>query len=91
MQQCLHFSNEQQQKLFLLRRAYLQKSAVIAGQEQQLQQQLQSDTSSTGSLEHVHIAHQIQDNSAQQREAFMQYLGLIVDGVSSSASLHGFF
>ena len=82
LQQCLHFSNEQLKKLFLLRRAYLQKSALISGQQQELQQQLQSDTSTTDSLEHVQIAHQIQDNSAQQREAFMQYLGLIVDGVS---------
>ena len=83
LQQSLNLTDEQLEKLFFLRRAYLQKSAVLSGQQRDLQQQLQNQSSieDQANLEMVQMAHQVQDNNAQLEEAFMQYLGLICDGV----------
>ncbi len=88
LQQNLKLTEGQLKNLFLLRRAYLQKNALLVNQQHELGQQLQlhatqhSGDSSLHTLNAVEITHQMQDNTVRLHEAFMQYMGVIYDGVS---------
>lgn len=76
MQQNLKLSEEQLSNLFLLRRAYLQKQAVILSYQHDLQRQHQSDLQEGESrLQPVQYIHQMQGFSMQLSEAFMHFMG----------------
>ena len=69
--------------LFLLRRAYLQKQALILGYQHDLQlQQEGGGQQGAPGLQPVHYMHQMQDFALQLNEAFMQYMGTLYTGVS---------
>lgn len=70
----------------MLRRAYLQKQALIQFQQQDLQMQMTEahsvNSSRLNTLTVGQAAQQIQENDVLLQEAFMQYSGLVCDGVS---------
>ena len=72
--------------MFLLRQAFLEKQAAIECWEQELR--LAAVPSATDARLHAitaaNAAQQMQVASRQQQEAFMQYIGVIMDGVTYS-------
>lgn len=84
LQHGLSLSEGQLKDVFLMRRAYLQKQALIQCKQQDLQLQLadaQSATARAHMLTVSQAAQQIQENDILLQESFMQYTGLVCDGV----------
>lgn len=82
MQQNLKLSEEQLSNLFLLRRAYLQKQALILSYQHDLQRQQEADLQEgTPTLQPVQYIHQMQGFSVQLNEAFMHFMGSLYTGV----------
>lgn len=80
--QNLKLSEEQLHNLFLLRRAYLQKQALILGYQLDLQLQQEGGRQQGGpGLQPVHYMHQMQDLAVQLNEAFMHYMGTLFTGI----------
>ena len=82
MQHGLRLSEGQLKNVFLLRRAYLQKHALIQSQQLQLADNTREGNHRLHAIPVSQAAHQLQENDALLQEAITQYMSLIVDGVS---------
>lgn len=93
MQHNLHLSEEQNNNLFLLRRAFLRKQALLQNQQHELQLELDSADHSCGpcsSGNHADEAsQQMWELDRQMQETYFAYKGVIYDGVSKAASVIG--
>ena len=88
LQQNLKLSEEQLKNLFLLRRAFLHRQALILGYQHDLQLGLQSgQQKQDAQLQALQYTHQMQDFAIQLHEAFMQFMGGLYTGVSSSSNI----
>ncbi len=77
VQHALHFSESQLKDVFLLRRAYLQRHAILTHEQQDLELQLDLRSDSDHSLEQ-----QLEEVALQMQEAYVMYKGVVYDGVS---------
>lgn len=84
LQHALKLSEGQLRNMFLLRQAFLQKQAAIQCWEQELQ--LAAAPSDTDARLHAitaaRSAQQMQETSRQLQEVCVQYVGVMMDGVS---------
>ena len=72
--------------MFLLRRAFLQRQALLLGHQHDLQLGLASGQQQLDAhLQALQYQHQMQDFTIQLHEAFMQFMGGLYTGVSASS------
>lgn len=91
LKHALALSKGQLKNVFLLRQAYLQKQAVIEQQGQKLQHQIMfappSANFTTNNTAESQAVQQMQETTCQLHDVFLQYIGVILGGVSQHLSV----